>query len=83
MENARKVCKHIRRIPGKYLSLYGERSEFRVVFGTKNRLQIRRKKPLVYSPNTPIDKKLSRSWLIMIQHEIFFGFLLSLLAGLD
>jgi hypothetical protein len=35
------LYKHIRRIPGQYLILYGERSEFRVVFDTKNRLQIR------------------------------------------
>ncbi len=79
--------------PKKYLSLYGERSKFRVVFETKivpkyaesilTYSEIRRKesmrtwrwrkeKLLVYSPNTPIDTKLSISWLKMV-HEKLFG----------
>ncbi len=38
----RKVPRHIWRIRRKYLSVYGEYGEFRVVCGTKNHLRIQR-----------------------------------------
>jgi hypothetical protein len=40
MENALKVSKRIRRLRGKYLSVYGEYDKFRIVCSTHNRLQI-------------------------------------------
>ncbi len=43
MENARKVSKRIRRIRGKYLSVYGEHDKLGVICGTQNRLRIRGK----------------------------------------
>jgi hypothetical protein len=38
---------------------------------------------LTYSPNTPIDIKLSISRLITVQHEQFFRSLLSIQDGLE
>ncbi len=40
MENVLKVSKRIRRIRGKYLSVYGEYDKFRIVNSTQSRLQI-------------------------------------------
>ncbi len=67
MENARKVSKRIRRIRGKYLSIYGEDA----------------KRILAYSPNTPKDIKVCISRLIIIQILKNFGFFLSKLYGMD
>jgi hypothetical protein len=38
MKNAGKLSKRIRKMRGKYLSVYGEYGECRVVCGTQNRL---------------------------------------------
>jgi hypothetical protein len=40
MENVLEVSKRIRRIRRKYVSVYGEYSDFRVVCSTQNRLRI-------------------------------------------
>jgi hypothetical protein len=69
----RKAPRHIWRIRRKYLSVYGEYGEFRVVCCTKNHLRIQRirgknlyihgenaKRLSAYSPNKARDVKLRK-----------------------
>ncbi len=79
MENAWKVSKRIRRIRGKYLSVYGEHDKSspntRKVFKHIRRMRGKNlciigedaKRILAYSPYTPKDIKVCISWLIIIQ----------------
>jgi hypothetical protein len=77
MKNAGKVSKRIWRMRGKYLSVYGEYGECRVVCSSKNRLRICGKNLCVfgeqaknlsaYSLTTPREIKVCISQLKIIQ----------------
>jgi hypothetical protein len=71
MENALKVSKCIRRIRGKYLSVYLEYDKFRIVMSTQNRLQIREKYVNLFGKYAEkiyayMEKTQRESWRILL-----------------
>jgi hypothetical protein len=70
-ENTRKVFKHLWRMRGKYISVFGEYAEIRVICGTQNRLRIRGKYLNVFGECAEriyayMEKTQRESWRILL-----------------
>ncbi len=73
-ENELKVYKCIQRIWGKYLSVYGEYGEFRIVCSTQNHLWMRREYLTLFGEYAEriyayMEKTQRGSWCILLQRQ--------------